>query len=132
LIKVETKKLALPIGDYLLEGFEDARVVERKGSVPELASNFLAGDDRRRAKAAFSRLVKGCRKPTLLLDFQVTQLYTKYKGPEGLLPSVFFREIEDLGVDLVFGGRCKVAASRRYLGLVVLHMLLETAIGEGK
>lgn len=65
---------ALKTGDYLLQGYEDCTIVERKGSVREIAHNCLSPADRGRFLTAIGRLAEEARRPVLLLEGSPTVL----------------------------------------------------------
>lgn len=64
--KVHVVREALPTGDYLLEGFRSGTLIERKGSLREVAQNVLS-EDRRRFLACLDRLAEASR-PVLFLE----------------------------------------------------------------
>lgn len=67
-VEITTASARLPTGDYLLEGFADRCVVERKAHLTELWTNLT--DSKRRINwiAELERLRSGCSKPILLLE----------------------------------------------------------------
>lgn len=73
-VSLGTRAATLPAGDYALEGFEDRVLVERKGSLREIAGNCLTAD-RRRFTDCLQRLWDSCRRPYLLLEGTPAHLY---------------------------------------------------------
>ena len=67
-VRVHVIEKALDAGDYALEGHKDLVVVERKGSLREVAFNCLNPADRSRFLAALGRLSESCRYPVLFLE----------------------------------------------------------------
>lgn len=67
LLQIETKRVTLDAGDYRLADYPESCVIERKGSLDELAQNLLT-KDRTRFANAFIRFVKACRHPVLVVE----------------------------------------------------------------
>jgi len=123
-IFVKTKRVALPAGDYVLEGYDEA-IIERKGSLRELASNLLS-DDHRRAKAAFLKLVEATDHPYLLLDCDLGELMTPSANvPDAKIVLDCLLDLtQGMGIRLLIVGGCKAAPARRRLGEFVIRLLL--------
>lgn len=68
----------LTTGDYQLKGFEHKVIVERKGSLDEIAMNTVTGD-RARFIAELDRLVAECERPVLMLEGTPLSLQTSTK-----------------------------------------------------
>ncbi len=68
LIRVHTKKEKLETGDYLLRGYETVTMIERKGSLREVATNCLNRNDRTRFIKCLQRMKDACSEPILLLE----------------------------------------------------------------
>jgi len=66
--RIKTEKVTLVTGDYALKGYEVACLIERKGSLAEVAGNCLTADGRRKFTAAMDRLKEACFYPYLLLE----------------------------------------------------------------
>jgi len=66
--RLKTEKRTLVTGDYALKGYEVACLIERKGSLAEVAGNCLTADGRRKFTAAMDRLKDACFYPYLLLE----------------------------------------------------------------
>jgi len=121
---VRTKVVALPAGDYALDGYDDA-IIERKGSLRELRNNFLS-DDYRRAQAAFTKLTEATENPYLLLDIDLAELLTpsiEVEKPEIILDA-FLDFAQASGVKLLIVGGCKRPVARCRLGGFVIRLLL--------
>lgn len=124
-IFVKTKKIRMPEGDYALLDHEDDAIIERKGSLRELSNNFM-GDDRKRAIAAFQRLVEATEHPYLLIEESISGLLTP--TPYVLQPQIILDDLLDFvqsrGIQLLFVGSCRASAARRHLGEFVVRLLL--------
>ena len=68
LIRVHSKREKLETGDYLLRGYETCTMIERKGSLREVATNCLNRNDRKRFIACLERMKEACTEPLLLLE----------------------------------------------------------------
>lgn len=128
IVRVKSVRKRLSEGDYALKGFEDACLVERKGSMRELQTNLL-GDDYTRSEAAFGRLASACRTPYLLLDFGVSEAlknskYVEYAPTLDALMKLIVR----YNLNVLWAGNCKTHQSRRRLGELVLRTLLTYAL----
>lgn len=130
LIQVETEVKTLPTGDYLLKGYDDVSIFEKKGSIAEVAQNMLT-KDYSRASSAFQRLIEACEFPYLLLNCPVESLWEPTQWvPE---PARAFQALTQMAAErrlpiLMFDAR-SVNAQRR-LGEVVLTYLLTHAFHE--
>ena len=71
-VKLSTVKERLKTGDYLLQGHRDQVLVERKGSLREVAQNCLSGD-RDRFLKSLERMRDECRVPILFLEGSITK-----------------------------------------------------------
>jgi len=67
-IKVSTISTKLETGDYALRGYESQCLIERKGSIREVAKNCLDATDRKRFIKALDRLKSACLHPYLMLE----------------------------------------------------------------
>lgn len=67
-VRLLTKTVRLPTGDYVLEGFASKVIAERKGSLDELGNNLLTKEGRRKFVAEMERLRKECHHPLVLLE----------------------------------------------------------------
>ena len=55
-------------GDYLLQGYEGNTIIERKGSLREIAKNCLNEKDRVRFVKSLQKLKNACKHPILMLE----------------------------------------------------------------
>ena len=128
LIQLIIRKQRLRFGDYRLACDPRGCVVERKGSVSELANNLLT-KDRPRTLRALHRLVKECRTPVLVLDIRLSDFFLNPRTPHQPPPSIticeLFRVLQDLGIHLFIPGACKGTIIRRCLGEALVHLMLE-------
>jgi len=67
-IRLHTVAQKLDTGDYLLQGHETDTIVERKGSLREVAMNCLNQQDRKRFIDCLKRLQDTCDHPILMLE----------------------------------------------------------------
>lgn len=67
-VRITTKTVTLPTGDYVLEGHQAACIIERKAHLTELHTNLLTATGRRRFTAELARLRRECHTPILLLE----------------------------------------------------------------
>lgn len=67
-IRIHTLVEKLEAGDYLLQGYEDNTIIERKGSLREIAKNCLNEKDRVRFIKALVKLKNACDHPILMLE----------------------------------------------------------------
>jgi hypothetical protein len=72
-VKLGGRTQKLDAGDYALEGYERICLVERKGSIRELAKNCLTAD-RTRFIAALDRLRAACLHPYVLVEGTLTDM----------------------------------------------------------
>ena len=67
-IRIHTLVEKLEAGDYLLQGHEGNTIIERKGSLREIAKNCLNEKDRVRFIKALVKLKNACDHPILMLE----------------------------------------------------------------
>jgi len=129
LISIATRRSRMTEGDYALEADPFGCVIERKGSVRELAGNFLTAD-RGRALKAFHRLAAHTRTPILLLDFSISDFYREAQGqpPAGHVASEILRLATSLGLTVISAGPCRGSNIRRNLGAFLAHYMIEDMI----
>jgi len=72
-VHLASKKL--DTGDYALQGFEKACLIERKGSIREVSQNCLTSDSSRFEKC-LQRLSSECSHPLLLFEGDIKSLLT--------------------------------------------------------
>ena len=71
--RIRIEKVTLKTGDYALKGYELGCLIERKGSLAEVAGNCLTADGRRKFVAAMDRLKSACLYPYLLLEGNILE-----------------------------------------------------------
>lgn len=137
LLKITTKRKALPFGDYAVRGFESVSCVERKGSILELWSNSLAGD-RLRFKRAFVKFLTSTANPILYLDLPPLSVWNlrlpedlrsrENKDHQALAAKVLDRFLATCArhkVWVIWGGqRSTKTSTRRRIGEIILRALL--------
>lgn len=126
-VRVHTLRRALSEGDYLLEGEPTGTIVERKGSLREVAQNCLSGD-LTRFTSALSRLAEACDRPVLLLEGSVADLSPRNKGDD-FRPGVdkLIRMTNERGVSLLVLP-AKTLEQRRHVGEWVARLLINGAL----
>ena len=67
-VRIHTVVEKLDAGDYLLQGHEGQTIIERKGSLREIAKNCLNEKDRVRFIKALVKLKDACEHPILMLE----------------------------------------------------------------
>ena len=67
-VRLHTVEEKLEAGDYLLRGHEGDTIIERKGSLREIAKNCLNEKDRVRFIKALVKLKDACTNPVLMLE----------------------------------------------------------------
>lgn len=104
--KVETVQLRvvrqeLPAGDYLLGTHPCRTIIERKGSLFEVATNCLSGD-RKRFLKALDKLREAAENPVLILEGAPTQVRkVSEENPECLAGlSQLVRDVSERGIAL--------------------------------
>jgi len=123
-------------GDYML--LDGPTVVERKGSVNEVATNLLTAD-RARQLASFDTLAANCKYPVLLMENSPTEFRPKMRvqrGPRRVILDA--REAWDAlllamrtrGIQLLVLGPARTPVQRRNLGDRVLRLLVADLLFE--
>ena len=118
----------MSVGDYAIRGFEDRCIVERKGSIRELAANML-GDDWSRAQDAFKRLADATAHPYLMVECTPADLKTRSRWvqePERVMDALAAL-IEKLDLRLILCGKVQTANQKRTVGDLVLRLMLAHA-----
>lgn len=101
LLRVRTVVKRLRTGDYAIRGYRDVVLVERKGSLSELAKNLFTRDVSR-FRAALDRLQRECRHPTLLLDMSAQLRASRYaRNPDQIIDGIT-REAIQRGLHLLW------------------------------
>tara|TARA_R100000049_G_C1898741_1_gene49436 strand:+ start:178 stop:684 length:507 start_codon:yes stop_codon:yes gene_type:complete len=67
-VRLHTVVEKMDAGDYLLRGYETTTIIERKGSLREIAKNCLHYKDRERFIKALIKLKNACNHPILMLE----------------------------------------------------------------
>lgn len=119
-----TSRSTLQTGDYSLAGSPTGCVVERKGSISEIASNLLSPDKARQLRA-FDRLAS-CACPILVVeqapsDFLRPSKYVPDPAAalDALLSALLPRRIAFWPV-----GNCAAPTRRRLLGELLAHVMV--------
>ncbi|MEK7384078.1 MAG: ERCC4 domain-containing protein [Elusimicrobiota bacterium] len=131
LVPVKVRVTALKYGDYCLARWPDRMVVERKGSLNELAKNLLT-DDYGRFISALRRLCENCRFPYILLDASPTELWTPTQhcdDPQRAWDALA-QVMQMFQVGLLWAGQAKKAGARRILGEQLLRLMLAYGLRE--
>lgn len=128
LIRLHTKKEKLDTGDYLLKGFEESTMIERKGSLREVASNCLSGD-RARFENCLIRMTEACKDPVLLLEGTPLELSRKSKEvPEpGAAIDALMRLLSTYSIGLLLLPTAS-SSQRRATGEWAARLLINGAI----
>ncbi len=97
-VKLNAVRQQLKTGDYALQGYESLAVIERKGSLKELAHNCFVGPRRKNFVAELERL-RPYRRRILLLEGTLTALLG---DPEGLGGAdAMLRLIREYGIEFM-------------------------------
>lgn len=115
----------MPEGDYALKGYEECCIVERKGSIRELANNML-GDDWARSQDAFKRLADATSHPYLMVECTPADLRTRSRyvqEPERIMDALAAL-IERLNLRLILCGRVSSAKQKKTVGELMLRLML--------
>lgn len=126
ILAVKTKRTKLDAGDYRIAGFPNC-IVERKGSVNELAGNFLNPADAIRQANAFDRLSCACIHPVLLVEETPTSfLRQSLTSPEDVerVVSILFEKVAQYGFQLIMMPKTTNPSSRRLAGAMVVQAML--------
>ena len=67
-VRLHTVVEKMDAGDYLLQGYEGNTIIERKGSLREIAKNCLNEKDRIRFIKSLKKLQNACTHPVLMLE----------------------------------------------------------------
>lgn len=125
---VRTQRKVLPAGDYALAGFEDRCIIERKGSLKELAQNLLS-DDWERANRAFGKLASATENPYLMLECTPAELRTaeRYVQEPERVVDALAALIERFGFRLLLCGSVKTVQQKRTVGELMTRLMLAHA-----
>jgi hypothetical protein len=133
LVQICVEKIKLDGGDYRLKEYPAACIIERKGSVRELAGNFLTGDSDRQCRA-FGRLVDSCSYPLLLLETGPSLLMTATQdcpSPDLLVQRVM-QCCMRFHLHLLIAPRVTTPELRRVIGGLAVQTMLAAADFEEK
>ena len=123
-VRLVSVKQKLETGDYGLKGHLDRTIIERKGSLREVAKNCLT-HDRGRFVRELARLRDECRTPIVLLEGNPVDLLRPSKTvpqPELALDALH-RLLIEYGVQLLLLPR-STFNQRQALGTWAAHLLL--------
>ena len=99
-VRLRTQKRTMKTGDYRIDGH--ASVVERKGSIDEIAQNLLTPDGRRRFADCCRRLRDETARPLLLLEGLVgTPIIKPGKPHPGLAIDSLMRILQEYAIGLI-------------------------------
>lgn len=130
LVKVETRRKALPYGDYRLAAFPECCVIERKAGQRELYKNIFNPKDSVRQAKSFRKLSQ-CEFPYLLIELTPAEILQQN-------PHIPDTEILLNRLGIVFAKygfhilwipwRSRKKTSRRQLGTFLAHLMLTCAL----
>jgi len=131
-VRVQVVKQTLETGDYLLRGFETHTIIERKGSLDEIATNCLNRTDRARFTKCCVRLAGSCRDPWVFLEGCPTSLLgrdivARSGALGGVAVDALLRLLDSHGIGLMLLP-CGTSNQRRAAGEWVLRKLLSGAL----
>jgi ERCC4-type nuclease len=132
LVRVHTVRETLKTGDYLLKGFEGCTMIERKGSLREIAQNCLTIRDRARFVDCLKRMRDSASDPVLLMEgtpLGMTKV-TKHVPEPALAVDALMRLLQEYGIRL-FLLPTQTASHRRASGEWALRLLINGALHHG-
>lgn len=132
LVRVHTVRETLKTGDYLMKGFEGCTMIERKGSLREIAQNCLTKRDRPRFVECLKRMKDSCVDPVLLLEgtpLEMTRV-TKHVPEPAVAVDALMRLLNEYGIRL-FLLPTQTASHRRASGEWALRLLINGALQHG-
>lgn len=133
MVAVETVGRQLRFGDYRLAQAPNAVVIERKGSLDEIAQNLLTRDHLR-FREAWNRLITGCDYPVLAIDGSIAT-FDKLRGnyPDSITPEVvqcaLWRWVAVHKVPVIWLGNTTTINTRRAVGAQLLRLMLALRFG---
>ena len=124
-VELHTVRQKLQTGDYILSGAEATCIIERKGSVMEIAKNCLDKKDRQRFVRELVRLREETTHPVLVLEGSPAQLLDEREG--AVAADALIRLLQEYGVELLLlpSG---IAKHRRALGEWVARLLINRTL----
>ena len=131
-VRIHSVDHKMDTGDYALQGYEDVVLIERKGSLREIAGYCLTKDGRRRFINQVDRLKEQAKKPYLLLEGTPQDLKkpTVYVPKPHLALDAFQRILLERDVPLLLLPSTTQAA-RRGMGEWVARLLINGALSHG-
>ena len=132
LVRIHTVKETLKTGDYLLRGYEGCTMIERKGSLREIAQNCLTRKDRPRFVDCLKRMRDSCEDPVLLLEgtpLGMTKVSKHVPEPAAAVDALM-RLLHEYGITL-FLLPTQTASHRRASGEWALRLLINGALRHG-
>lgn len=123
----------LKTGDYVLQGYERSVLIERKGSISELAKNIFNPDDRARFIRELVRLREECAHPIVLFEGSLKKLLTptaRVQTPGPVVDSLL-RLLAEYRVEFHTFDPGTTPDGRRRMGELVARLLVAGAISHG-
>tara|TARA_Y100001938_G_scaffold147441_1_gene228642 strand:+ start:154 stop:672 length:519 start_codon:yes stop_codon:yes gene_type:complete len=132
LVRIRVVKQALETGDYLLQGFESCTMIERKGSLREIAQNCLTKKDRPRFVRCLERMRDACEDPVLLLEGTPLEMarVSKHVPEPAAAVDALMRLLNEYGIRL-FLLPTQTVSHRRASGEWALRLLINGALQHG-
>jgi len=132
LVRIKVVKKALETGDYLLQGFESCTMIERKGSLREIAQNCLTKKDRPRFVRCLERMKEACEDPVLMLEGTPLEMMkvSKYVPEPAAACDALMRLLNEYGIRL-FLLPTQTTSHRRASGEWALRLLINGALRHG-
>ena len=117
-------------GDYYLRGYPDRVVVERKGSIAELAMNCFRPRRRARIRDEAAYLASHCRRPIWMVFGSPRTLLTPTKSVPNPGPAVdcLLDILEEHRVELWIVPKPTLTTSRRAAGEMVARAMIRSAL----
>lgn len=130
-VELTTKTQRLPTGDYLLEGFANKCIIERKAHLTELWTNLTNPSRRINWIAELERLREECARPLLLLEGHPLSLRTQVRehvNPD-IVRDLLIKDLSDynIGYFLLPGD---TASHRREMAHWVAAELIRSSLME--
>lgn len=129
-VRLHQQSATLSAGDYCLSGFENRVLIERKGSIMEIASNVM-GSDRPRFLKALDKLAAACSHPHVLVEGIPSELLRESKrvpNPHHAI-SLFQKFLFERNIQLIFLPSGTIL-NRQMVGSWAAHLLITGARGE--
>ena len=131
-IRIHSVNHKMDTGDYALQGYENVVLIERKGSLSEIAGYCLTKDGRRRFISQIDRLKESASVPYVLLEGTPQDLKkpTVYVPKPHLALDAFQRILMEREVPLLLLPSTTLSA-RRGMGEWVARLLINGALTHG-